>query len=420
MSVLNKLENAKVEVKVTVDDNIWKEAQKKAFNKIAKNVEIKGFRKGQAPKHLLNKHINEQSVYLEAVEAVAQNELVKAIDQHHLELIDRPELKIDTVNADACELTFVCPVKPDVTLGEYKGLGYKVTKPRITAKEVDAEIEAMRERKADLELKEDGTVENGDTAVIDFEGFKDGVAFEGGKGENHNLVIGSGSFIPGFEEQLIGMKPEEEREIEVTFPNDYHVDDLKGAKATFKVKVHEIKTKVLPEVDEDFISELKIDGVKTLEELKAHIKENLTKTRQEENENKALDEVLDKVTKGATVEIPEVMIKNETDDMIKEYGQNLARQGFTLEQFYKLTGQSEDNLRENMKIDAENRIKIRLILEKIAEVEGLEVTDEDINAEYETMANQYGMKTEDMKKYIAKDSLAYDLKMRKALEVVKS
>lgn len=420
MSVLNKLENAKVEVKVTVEDNIWKEAQKKAFNKIAKNVEIKGFRKGQAPKHLLNKYINEQNVYLEAVEAVAQNELVKAIDEHKLELIDRPELKIDTVNADVCELTFVCPVKPDVTLGEYKGLGYKVTKPRITAKEVDAEVEAMRERKADLELKEDGVVEDGDTAVIDFEGFKDGVAFEGGKGENHNLVIGSGSFIPGFEEQLIGMKPEEEKEIEVTFPEDYHVDDLKGAKTTFKVKVHEIKTKVLPEVDEEFIEELKIDGVKTLDELKAHIKENLTKTRQEENENKALDEVLDKVTKGATVEIPEVMIKNETDDMIKEYGQNLARQGFTLEQFYKLTGQSEENLRENMKIDAENRIKIRLILEKIAEVEGLEVTDEDINAEYETMANQYGLKTEDMKKYIAKDSLAYDLKMRKALEVVKS
>ncbi|MDD6005518.1 MAG: trigger factor, partial [Firmicutes bacterium] len=321
MSVLNKIENAKVELKVTLEGEKWETAKNKSFDKIASKVEIKGFRKGQAPKNLVRKQINEQQVILEAVESLAQEALINAIEEHHVELIDRPELKIDTLTNEKAEITFVCAVKPDVTLGQYKGLGYSVEEATVTDEDVENEISKIKEQKAELEIKEDGSVENGDTVVIDYAGFKDGVAFDGGTAENQELVIGSNTFIPGFEEQLIGMKSEEEKEINVKFPEDYHAEDLKGADAMFKVTVHEIKTKVLPELDEEIISSLNIKDVKTEEELRNYIKDALLKNRQNENENKATDELLDKVCEAATVEIPEVMIENEVTDMLKEYEQ---------------------------------------------------------------------------------------------------
>lgn len=420
MSVLNKIENAKVELKVTLEGEKWETAKNKSFDKIASKVEIKGFRKGQAPKNLVRKQINEQQIILEAVESLAQEALINAIEEHHVELIDRPELKIDTLTNEKVEITFVCAVKPDVTLGQYKGLGYSVEEATVTDEDVENEISKIKEQKAELEIKEDGSVENGDTVVIDYAGFKDGVAFDGGTAENQELVIGSNTFIPGFEEQLIGMKSEEEKEINVKFPEDYHAEDLKGADAMFKVTVHEIKTKVLPELDEEIISSLNIKDVKTEEELRNYIKDALLKNRQNENENKATDELLDKVCEAATVEIPEVMIENEVTDMLKEYEQRLMQQGLKLEQFYQFTGQTEADLRSNMRIDAEKKVKLRLVLEEVAKAENVEVTKEDINAEYENIANQYGMKTEDVMKYIPEDNISYDLKLRKALEILKA
>ncbi len=420
MSVLNKIENAKVELKVTLEGEKWETAKNKSFDKIASKVEIKGFRKGQAPKNLVRKQINEQQIILEAVESLAQEALINAIEEHHVELIDRPELKIDTLTNEKAEITFVCAVKPDVTLGQYKGLGYSVEEATVTDEDVENEISKIKEQKAELEIKEDGSVENGDTVVIDYAGFKDGVAFDGGTAENQELVIGSNTFIPGFEEQLIGMKSEEEKEINVKFPEDYHAEDLKGADAMFKVTVHEIKTKVLPELDEEIISSLNIKDVKTEEELRNYIKDALLKNRQNENENKATDELLDKVCEAATVEIPEVMIENEVTDMLKEYEQRLMQQGLKLEQFYQFTGQTEADLRSNMRIDAEKKVKLRLVLEEVAKAENVEVTKEDINAEYENIANQYGMKTEDVMKYIPEDNISYDLKLRKALEILKA
>ena len=420
MSVLNKIENAKVELKVTLEGEKWETAKNKSFDKIASKVEIKGFRKGQAPKNLVRKQINEQQVILEAVESLAQEALINAIEEHHVELIDRPELKIDTLTNEKAEITFVCAVKPDVTLGQYKGLGYSVEEATVTDEDVENEISKIKEQKAELEIKEDGLVENGDTVVIDYAGFKDGVAFDGGTAENQELVIGSNTFIPGFEEQLIGMKSEEEKEINVKFPEDYHAEDLKGADAMFKVTVHEIKTKVLPELDEEIISSLNIKDVKTEEELRNYIKDALLKNRQNENENKATDELLDKVCEAATVEIPEVMIENEVTDMLKEYEQRLMQQGLKLEQFYQFTGQTEADLRSNMRIDAEKKVKLRLVLEEVAKAENVDVTKEDINAEYENIANQYGMKTEDVMKYIPEDNISYDLKLRKALEILKA
>ncbi|MGN1054043.1 MAG: trigger factor [Erysipelotrichaceae bacterium] len=420
MSVLNKIENAKVELKVTLEGEKWETAKNKSFDKIASKVEIKGFRKGQAPKNLVRKQINEQQIILEAVESLAQEALINAIEEHHVELIDRPELKIDTLTNEKAEITFVCAVKPDVTLGQYKGLGYSVEEATVTDEDVENEISKIKEQKAELEIKEDGSVENGDTVVIDYAGFKDGVAFDGGTAENQELVIGSNTFIPGFEEQLIGMKSEEEKEINVKFPEDYHAEDLKGADAMFKVTVHEIKTKVLPELDEEIISSLNIKDVKTEEELRNYIKDALLKNRQNENENKATDELLDKVCEAATVEIPEVMIENEVTDMLKEYEQRLMQQGLKLEQFYQFTGQTEADLRSNMRIDAEKKVKLRLVLEEVAKAENVEVTKEDINAEYENIANQYGMKTEDVMKYIPEENISYDLKLRKALEILKA
>ena len=420
MSVLNKIENAKVELKVTLEGEKWETAKNKSFDKIASKVEIKGFRKGQAPKNLVRKQINEQQIILEAVESLAQEALINAIEEHHVELIDRPELKIDTLTNEKAEITFVCAVKPDVTLGQYKGLGYSVEEATVTDEDVENEISKIKEQKAELEIKEDGLVENGDTVVIDYAGFKDGVAFDGGTAENQELVIGSNTFIPGFEEQLIGMKSEEEKEINVKFPEDYHAEDLKGANTMFKVTVHEIKTKVLPELDEEIISSLNIKDVKTEEELRNYIKDALLKNRQNENENKATDELLDKVCEAATVEIPEVMIENEVTDMLKEYEQRLMQQGLKLEQFYQFTGQTEADLRSNMRIDAEKKVKLRLVLEEVAKAENVEVTKEDINAEYENIANQYGMKTEDVMKYIPEDNISYDLKLRKALEILKA
>ena len=422
MSTLNKTKNAEVEVLYTLETEAWKAAQEKAFNKLAKDVEIKGFRKGQAPKSMVRKMINEQHILVEAAESMAQAALEAAIVEHDIELIDRPNLDIESISAEECTLKFICPVKPDVTLGQYKDLGYKVTKPRITTKEVDAEVDKLLESKADLELKEeDGVVENGDTVVIDFEGFKDGVAFEGGKGENYDLVIGSGAFIPGFEEQLIGMKSEETREIEVTFPEDYQAEELKGAKATFKVTVHEIKFKVLPELNDEFVSELEcLEDIKTVEDLKNYIKETLSKNRLAENENKAEEELLDKLAANCQVEVPEVMIENELEDMVKESAQRLysqyASQGINMELCENIVRGQKDAMKE----DASKRVTIRLILEAIAKAEAVEVSEEDINVEYESIANMYQLETEKVKELIPSHSVKYDLTLRKALEVAKA
>lgn len=420
MSKIEKIENAKIKIIAPVDEKIWADAQNTAFKKLSKKVEIKGFRKGQAPEAMVKKMINEQSILLEAAQDVAQDTLLEAIKENNVELIDRPSLDFDTLTKEECILTFICPVKPDVELGEYKGLGYEPKKTPIEDKDVEAELEKIKEQKAELELKEDGGVENGDTAVIDFEGFKDGVAFDGGKGENFNLEIGSGSFIPGFEDQLIGMKAEEEKEIEVTFPEDYQAEDLKGQKAIFKVKVHEIKRKVLPELDEELIKELKIEGVSTLDELKNYIKDTLQKNKDNEAENIATEALLDKLAENSKIDIPEVMIKQESENMYNNYEYQMRSQGIDMAQYLKITNSTKEKVMEMFEEDAKRKVKITLVLEEIAKVEKLEVSDEDINNEYDNMAKQYSMKVEDVKKYVTNDQIKSDLLLKKAMDFVKN
>lgn len=419
MSEIKKVENAKVEITSVVDGEKWAEAYNKAFNKLAAKTSIDGFRKGKAPKNILKKVINPQSVCYEAVDEIAQSVLEEAIKEHSVELIDRPELNLGTVNETSCTFIFTCPVPPDVELGDYKNLGYHVEEVSVTDGDVEAELDKLKEQKAELEIKEEGELENGDISVIDYEGFKDGVPFEGGKGENFELTIGSGQFIPGFEEQLIGMKTEEEKEINVTFPENYHVEELKGQPVIFKVKLHEIKKKVLPELDEEMIKDLKIENVNTLDELKEYYRANLLKSRKDWAENKALDEAINKLVEEATVEIPEVMINSMCDNMINEYGQQFMAQGLSMEQFRSMFGENVDGLRNAFRPEAEKRVKTNLCLNKLAELENLNVGAEDLEKYYSDLAETYSMPVEDVKKYIPESNAKEDLKVQKALDFIR-
>ena len=419
MSEIKKVENAKVEITSVVDGEKWAEAYNKAVNKLAAKTSIDGFRKGKAPKNILKKVINPQSVCYEAVDEIAQSVLEEAIKEHSVELIDRPELNLGTVNETSCTFIFTCPVPPDVELGDYKNLGYHVEEVSVTDGDVEAELDKLKEQKAELEIKEEGELENGDISVIDYEGFKDGVPFEGGKGENFELTIGSGQFIPGFEEQLIGMKAEEEKEINVTFPENYHVEELKGQPVIFKVKLHEIKKKVLPELDEELIKDLKIENVNTLDELKEYYRANLLKSRKDWAENKALDEAINKLVEEATVEIPEVMINSMCDNMINEYGQQFMAQGLSMEQFRSMFGENVDGLRNAFRPEAEKRVKTNLCLNKLAELENLNVGAEDLEKYYSDLAETYSMPVEDVKKYIPESNAKEDLKVQKALDFIR-
>ena len=407
------------ELVATVEGETWKSAQKKAFNKIKRNINIPGFRKGQAPVALIKKQVPVQNILMDAVDEIANQVLSESVEEHDLWLVARPTLSIDEINEEKVILKFICAVKPEVKLGEYKNLPVKKKATRVTQKEIDAEVERLRERYADMEIKEDGTVENGDTAVIDFEGFKDDVAFEGGKGEDYPLEIGSGSFIPGFEEQLIGMSKGESRDINVTFPENYGAADLAGQPAVFKVTVKDIKCKVLPEANDELVKEAKIKDVETLEDYRAYMKKSLSENKERENEENFTNELLTKIVENAEVEIPDAMIDSETDQMVNEFKQRLSAQGFTLEQFAAVTGQDEEIIRGEMRKDAEKKVNVRLVLEAIAEAEDLTVSDEDIDAELQGIADQYGMPLEQVKQLISNDAVSYDLRQRKALELIK-
>lgn len=411
-------ENSVGELQVSIEKDAWKKAQEKAFNKLAKNVEIAGFRKGQAPAKLVEKHISKQNILIEAVESVANDMLQEGIKEHNLEVVARPELKnIDELTEKKATVTFEITVKPEVELGEYKGLPFNLEKVEVSEEEIAAELKRLQERYAEMQVKE--TAENGDTVTIDFEGFKDGVAFEGGKAEKYNLVLGSNSFIPGFEDQLIGTKAEEEKEVNVTFPEDYHVKELAGAPVVFKVKVHEVKTKVLPELDDEFAKDVNAQGVETIEQLKEHIKNNITDDKTRAAEDKAVNDLMTKVVDGVKVDIPQAMIDDETNSLINDFAMRLQQQGMSLDQFLKMTNQSMDVIKEQFAKDAENKVKFRLVLEAIANKEDLKVEDGDVDTEYKNIAESYGMDVEEVKKLIPAENLEYDVKIRKAYDLIK-
>lgn len=418
MSTWNIIEKSKGELKVTLEGQEWKEAQAKAFDKLAKNIEIPGFRKGHVPKNLIEKNVSKNNVMVEAVESVANSYLQAGLKEHDLWPVARPELGIDSMDEEKAEIKFIIVCKPEVTLGEYKGLNYTLAETEVTEEEVNTEIERLRENYSEVVAKE-GAVAHGDTAIIDFEGFKDGVAFDGGKAEGHSLEIGSGSFIPGFEEQLIGAAAGEEKEINVTFPESYHAAELAGVPVVFKVKVHEVSSKQLPELNDEFAKDVNAPGVETVEDLKNLIKKDLGENKKVEAENNAMNDLVSKVVDGSTVEIPEEMISDETDQLVNDFANRLQQQGFSLQQFMQMTGQTIEQVREQMGKDAENKVKLRLILDAIVKAENLEASEADIEQEFQTIADQYSMELAKVKELIQPFQLAEDIKLRKAYDLIK-
>ena len=414
--------NSQAELKVTVDGETWKKAQEKAFKKIAQNLQLKGFRKGHAPAEMVRKRVNPREVLVEAVDAVAQEAFNFGLEEFkEIRMIDRPLLDVEAIDENEATLVFKLTVYPDVELGDYKAVEYKEDKVSVLKKDVDREIENLRKQHSEEVLKEEGTVENGNIAVIDFEGFKDGVAFEGGKGTEYPLEIGSGSFIPGFEEQIIGMETDEEKDINVTFPENYGVKELAGKPVVFHVKVDGIKEKKLPELTDEFVVETKInEEVKTVAELEKFLKEQLRSQRKAEAEEKATNKLLDDLSETCQVDIPEVMINDEVQQTFDQYVNRIQQQGLNMDMYYRIMGLDEPKFKEQLRPEAEKKVRIRLILEAIADDMGIKPTEQDVADEYEAMAKEYGMEVDRIKELVPASYLSDDLKMRQALDSLKA
>ncbi|WP_077618986.1 trigger factor [Bacillus sinesaloumensis] len=412
-----KLEGNQGVLTVEVDAETFNNGLDEAFKKVVKQVNVPGFRKGKMPRGMFEKRFGVESLYQDALDIVLPDAYENAIKETGIEPVDRPEVDVEQIEkGQNLIFTAKVTVKPEVKLGEYKGLEVEKLDDTVTDEDVDAEIKQLQERNAELVVKEEGTVENGDTVVIDFEGFVDGEAFEGGKAENHTLEIGSGSFIPGFEEQLVGVAAGAEKDVEVTFPEEYHAENLAGKPATFKVKVHEIKAKELPELDDEFAKDVD-DEVETLEELKAKTRTRLEETKKRDAENSLKDTLIEKASENAEIDIPEAMVNTELDRMVREFEQRLQMQGMNLELYFQFSGQDENALREQMKEDAGKRVRVNLTLEAIAKVENIEVTEEEINAELENMSGMYGVSVEELKQMLGDvNGIGEDLKIRKAID----
>ncbi|MCM3021919.1 trigger factor [Heyndrickxia ginsengihumi] len=402
---------------VEVDAETVEKGLDAAFKKVVKQVNVPGFRKGKMPRAFFEKRFGAEALYQDALDIILPDAYAKAVEETGIEPVDTPNVDVEQMEkGKALIFKATVTVKPEVKLGEYKGLEVEKVDTTVTDKDVENELKSLQERYAELVVKEDGKAENGDTVVIDFEGFVDGEAFEGGAAENYSLELGSNSFIPGFEEQLVGVATGEEKEVEVTFPEEYHAAELAGKPATFKVKVHEIKTKQLPELDDEFAKDAD-DEVETLAELKEKIKKDLTHSKEHAAEHALEDAVVAKAAENAEMDIPEAMINTEVNRMLQEFEQNLGAQGLNLELYYQFSGQDEAALRAQMKEDAEKRVRFNLTLEAIANAENLEASDEDVEKELARMSELYNMKVEDIKKALGSlEGIKGDLKIRKAIE----
>ncbi|MEH7248821.1 trigger factor [Neobacillus niacini] len=388
-----------------------------AFNKVVKTVNVPGFRKGKMPRPMFEKRFGVESLYQDALDILLPEAYSNAIDETGIEPIDRPDIDIEQMEKGK-ELIFkaTVQVKPEVTLGEYKGLEVEEIDTNVTDEDVAKELETLQNRQAELVVKEEGTAELGDTVVIDFEGSVDGEVFEGGTAENHSLELGSNSFIPGFEEQLVGVATGESKDVEVSFPEEYHAAELAGKPAVFKVTIHEIKGKELPELDDEFAKDVD-DEVETLDALKEKIKTRLEESKKHEAEHHLRDTLVEKAAANAEVEIPEVMVESEVNRMLQEFEQRLQMQGMNLELYFQFSGQDENALRGQMKEEAVNRVRVALTLEAIAKAENIEATDEDVNAELEKMAGMYNMTVDNIKAALGGlEGIKGDLQKQKAVE----
>ena len=417
---MEKNKNLK-EIVIKVEGEKWEKALDKAFKAANAKAKIDGFRPGKAPKSVFLKNYGIESLFMDASNYCVEDAYEQMIEENKdLQIAAQPILDIRAIDEKYIEYVFTITLKPEVKLGKYKDLKVKKGTVKVTKEEIEEAVNHMREHYKENVVKE-GNVENGDIAIIDFEGFKDGVAFPGGKGENYSLEIGSNTFIPGFEEQLVGMKAGEEKDINVTFPEDYHAEDLKGAPVVFKVKVNEIKEVKVPELDKDFFEDLGMEGIDSKEALEKQVKENIKAGKEAKAEDEYIENLLAEITKTTEIDVPETMINDETERMVDHFSEHIAMQGLSLDQFYKFTNSTKETLKEQYKEEAEKRIKYRLILEEIIKVEKIEATEEDIDKKIEELATKYNMTKEEVKKQYGDnlDYIKYDLEVSKAFEIIK-
>ncbi|QEK12923.1 trigger factor [Crassaminicella thermophila] len=416
-STVVKKENNEVTLKIQVSAEDFEKGIQKAYNKMKGRFNIPGFRKGKAPRKIVELHYGREVFYEEAINEVFPKAYESAIDEHNLEPVDRPSLDFDEiVKGQDVVFTVTVTVKPEVTLGDYKGIEVEKKEYNVTNEDVEKEIEGLRERNARL-IAVERPIKTGDTVIIDYAGFVGEEQFEGGTAEKQTLVIGSGTFIPGFEEQLVGANAGDEVEVKVTFPEEYHAENLAGKDAVFKVTVHEVKEKELPELDDEFAKD--VSEHDTLEALKEDIKNKQEEAAKKRAERELKDDVVKKVTENVEVDIPEIMIEHQIDDMLNEFSYQLQFQGLNLDTYLQYTGTKMEDMREQMKEDAYNRVKTQLTLEAIGKAENIEVADEDIDKEIENYAKQYNMDVEKFKKTLRPhdlENIKEGIKVRKTVD----
>lgn len=406
-------------LQVTVPAEEVDKALDKAFKKVVKSINVPGFRKGKVPRAIFEQRFGVEALYQDAVDILLPQAYSNAVVEAGINPVDQPEIEVTQIEKGK-ELKFNATVivEPEVELGDYKGLEIAKQETELTDEELEETVKQRLEAMADMVVKEDGQVEEGDTVNLDFDGYVDGEQFKGGQADGYDLEIGSGMFIPGFEEQLVGLKVGEEKDVEVTFPEEYHAEELAGQPATFKTKINEIKTKEVPELDDELANELDSEA-NTVDEYKANLRKQLEESKQTEAENLQKEEAITLATDNAKIDIPEAMVKTEQDRMLQEFAQRIQQQGLDLETYYQISGQSEEDLRNQMSEDAEQRVKTNLTLSAIADKEDIQVSDEDIDNELETMSKQFNISVEDIKKTLGNtDIVKNDVRIKKVIDLL--
>ncbi len=419
-STIEKKEHSQVVINLEASKEEWNGALKKSYNKNKNRFQVPGFRKGKVPYQLVCQYYGEGVLFEDAITELANEQYPIAVKEHDLKVVSRPEMDVQDINDEGIKYSISVYVKPEFELGQYEGVEVPFKDQVVTDEDVDAEIERMRKRNASLEEVSDRPAQEGDTVTIDYEGFKDGVAFEGGKGEGYNLKLGSKSFIPGFEEQVAGHNVDEEFTIEVKFPEDYHAEDLKGADATFNVKIHAIKTEVVPELDDEFAKD--VSEFDTLDELKADVRAKQQERADKDNKAGFENETVRAVCDNCEIDIPESMVQNEVEQMADDQAARMSNQGIALDMYLQYVGQSMDDFKKSLEPMARVRVKSSLVIEKITEKINPEVTAEEYEEELKTIANSYKMDLEEVKKSIGEDSafIKDSIRARKTVEYLAS
>lgn len=418
LKATNNVEPNKYELEIEISAEDFEAAIEKAYLKARKNIAMPGFRKGKAPRKLIEKEYGEQVFFEDAVNLLYAPVVNGAVEESGLELVTRPEVEVTEISKEnGVKLKATCITKPEVEVKDYKGIEVEKVVNPVTDEDINKQLDALREKNVTVETVDDRAAENGDDVVIDFEGFKDDVAFEGGKAEDFTLSLGSGQFIPGFEDQIVGHNAGEDFDINVTFPDEYQVKELAGAPAVFKIKLKSISKKVMPELDDDMVKDS--TEFDTVDEYKADVKKKLEEANEKHADSEVEAKIFDKVIENMTAEIPQVMFDNRVNEMISELEQRLAPQGISLDLYMQYTGQTIDTVKKAYAEQAEKQVKLRLALEKIAKLENIEVTEDELKAEFDKLAEAYKLDVDQIKQFIHDDDLKKDIAVGKAVDLIK-